>query len=288
MSLVLYINPNSGSDQGSGNQNSPYKTLTHALRQSRAGATLRLNAGVYSATNQEVFPLIIPVGVTVIGNEADRGQSVTITGSGSYNSASFQQQNVTIVLSDRAQLLGVTVTNRVDKGTGVWIESAAPVVKSCRFVHSKRDGVLATGKALPLIENSLFFENGASGIQIMRNAKGEIRDNIFRRTGHGIAVGNEAAPLLAKNQILENRSGIVLSRSARPVLRHNRVENNQVDGLFIRESAFPDIGQSQDLGFNIFRNNGDHDVRNETNRPLLSVGNQINPNRPYPPVKPEC
>ena len=282
MSLVLYINPLSGNDRGSGSQSSPFRTLTHALRQSQTGATLRLTSGEYSAANQEIFPLLIPVGVIIIGSEADQGQFVLIKGSGLYNSPSFQQQNVTIVLNDRAQLLGVTVTNPIAKGTGVWIESAAPVVKSCRFVHSKRDGVFATGKAgntLPLIENSLFLENGASGLHIVRNAKGEIRNNTFRRTGYGIAVGNQAAPLLIDNQLLENRSGIVLSDSARPVLRQNQVKNSQTDGLLMQESAFPDIGQSQDLGGNIFLNNGGHDVRNETARPLISAGNQINPNR---------
>ena len=279
MALVLYINPTSGNDQGSGSQTSPYRTLTHALRQSQTGATLHLMAGVYSAANQEVFPLIIPVNVTIIGNESDQGQSVKITGSGSYESASFNLQKVTIVLQDQAQLRGVTVTNPIAQGTGVWIESTTPIVKNCRFIHSKRDGVFATGNALPLIENNLFFENAASGIHIVRNAKGEIRKNTFRRTGHAIAVGDDAAPLLANNWIAENSSGIVLSRSARPVLRQNRVENNQADGLSIKQSAFPDIGQSQDLGGNIFRNNGDYDVRNETTRSLLSAGNQINPNR---------
>ena len=280
MALVLYINPLSGSDRGSGSQNSPYRTITHALQQAPAGATLRLTAGVYSTTNnQEVFPLIIPVGVIVIGSEADLGQSVIITGSGSYNSSSFNQQNVTIVLNDQAQLRGVTVTNPAAKGTGVWIESAAPLVNRCRFVHSKRDGVFATGNALPLIQDSRFLENGASGLHIVRNAKGEIRRNTFRRTGYGIAVGDHTAPLLAENQVLENRSGIVLSGFTRPVLRQNRVENNQTDGLLMRESAFPDIGQSQDLGGNIFHNNDGYDIRNDTVRPLISAGNQINPNR---------
>ena len=278
MSLILYINPLSGRDQGSGSQNSPYRTISYALRQAQAGATLRLAAGVYRTTNPEVFPLIIPADVSVIGSEVDQGQSVIITGSGSYASSSFNQQEVTIVLNDRAQLIGVTVTNAGPQGTGVWIESAAAVVKSCRFVRSKRDGVLVTGNALPLIRDSLFSENGASGLHIVRNAKGEIRRNIFHRTGYGVAVGDSAAPLLAENQMKENRAGIVLSRSARPVLRQNQVENNQADGLLMQGSAFPDIGQSQDLGGNLFQNNR-YDVRNETARPLLSAGNQINPNR---------
>ena len=279
MSPVLYINPLSGRDQGSGGQTAPYRTITYALRQVQAGSRLQLAAGVYSTTTQEVFPLIIPVGVIVIGNEVDQGQSVLITGSGLYDSPSFNQQKVTLVLQDRAQLIGVTVTNSVDQGTGVWIESAAPVISSCRFVRSKRDGVLITGNGLPLIQDSLFSENGASGLHIVRNAKGEIRRNTFRRTGYGVAVGDDAAPLLVDNHILENRSGLVLSRSARPVLRQNRVENNQADGLLMQASAFPDIGQSQDLGRNIFRHNQDYDVRNETARPLLSAGNHINPNR---------
>ncbi|MDJ0702413.1 MAG: S-layer homology domain-containing protein [Leptolyngbyaceae cyanobacterium MO_188.B28] len=279
MSPVLYINPRSGRDQGPGSQQDPYRTISYALRQVQAGARLQLAAGVYNTANREVFPLIIPIGVIIIGNTVDQGQSVLITGSGLYDSPSFNRQQVTIVLQDRAQLTGVTVTNLANQGKGVWIESAAPVISNCRLIQSKSDGVFITGNALPLIQDSLFSENGASGLHIVRNGKGEIRRNTFRRTGYGVAVGDEAAPLLEDNHISENQSGVVISRSARPVLRKNRVENNQKDGLLMQASAFPDIGQRQDLGQNIFRNNRDYDVRNETTRPLLSAGNDINPNR---------
>ncbi len=70
---VLVVNPVSGSDTtGNGSSEKPYKTLTKALavvkNSTTPGLTIQLAAGQYSATSGEVFPIIVPTGVTINGS----------------------------------------------------------------------------------------------------------------------------------------------------------------------------------------------------------------------------
>ncbi|MEO0455940.1 MAG: S-layer homology domain-containing protein [Cyanobacteria bacterium P01_A01_bin.114] len=271
---VFYINPASGNDQNAGTAQAPLKSITRALRQAQSGARLQLEAGVYQSETGEQFPIKIPTGVTVSG----QGGTVLITGGGAMATAEFGQQQITLVLADRAQLRGVTVTNPLDQGIGVWIERGSPILVRNRLVKCRRDGVYVTGNALPIILENEFIENAASGLFMVRQAKGEVRQNIFRKTGYGIALSDQAAPLLVANQVIENKAGIVISRSARPVLRQNRVENNQTVGLWVQDSAAPDLGHSQDPGKNTVQHNAEWNLRSDVRAAVTSAGNQLNPN----------
>jgi parallel beta-helix repeat protein len=276
---VFYVNPRSGSDSAAGDQANPYRTLTRALRQAVAGTTIRLSLGTYSPATGEVFPLVIPAGVAIVGNEASKGNGIVIDGGGTYTSPTFNQQSVGMLLQNDVQLRGVTMINRTVRGSGVWIESTNPTIANCTFGNCGREGIFATGTANPAIFDNVFQQNAASGMSIVRNAKGEIRRNLCQRTGYGIAIGDHAAPLLTDNRTSDNRSGIVLSGSARPVLRNNILENNTSDGLTVLNSAVPDLGKTQDPGGNVFQTNREADLRNSTAVAVLSVGNQLNPAR---------
>ncbi|HEY9806056.1 MAG TPA: DUF1565 domain-containing protein, partial [Candidatus Obscuribacterales bacterium] len=142
---TLYVNPAAGNDAANGTQAAPLKTLTRALQQARAGTTIQLVAGTYSTASGEVFPLAVPAGVTVVGNESNKGSGVLIEGSGEYISPTFARQNITLRLENTAQLRGVTVTNRAQRGTAVWFESTAPTVANNTFTNCAREGVFATG-----------------------------------------------------------------------------------------------------------------------------------------------
>ena len=269
---VLYVNP-AGSGQGNGTRQSPFATLTQALRQASSGTTIQLEAGTYGS--RESFPLIVAVGVTIVGI----GGTVIIRGGGLLATEEFGSQSVTLQLQDRAQIRSVTVTNPQSQGVGVWLEQGSALLTRCRFQGCGRDGVFVTGDALPVLLANQFSENQASGLFMVRSSKGEVRENRFEQTGYGIAISDQAAPLLIDNEVVNNKAGIVLSRSARPVLRQNRVRRNQTSGLWVQDTAQPDVGQSQDLGGNEFRDNGQWDVRNESRQALTSAGNYLNPNR---------
>lgn len=273
---TLYVNPATGKDTNSGSRQSPFKTLTRALKVT-SPAIIQLAAGTYSTANQEVFPLIIPEGVTVVGNEANKGAGIVISGSGEYQSPSFGVQNVTLVLLNKASLRGVTITNPTAKGTGVWIENTAPHIANNTFTNCGREGVFTSGTAKPSILDNVFLQNAASGLFMARNSKGEVLRNVLQKNPLGIAISDFAAPVITHNKLSDNRTAIALSRNARPVLRHNLILKNSQGGLLVNENAVPDLGNTQDVAGNIFSDNGGFDIQNNSTQSLISVGNQLNP-----------
>ncbi|BAY35870.1 hypothetical protein NIES2111_01870 [Nostoc sp. NIES-2111] len=273
---TVYVNPVSGNDANTGSRQSPFKTLSRALK-TTPPAIIYLAAGTYNTANQEIFPLVIPEGVMVVGNEANKGSGILISGGGEYQSPSFSVQNVTLVVLNKASIRGVTVTNPVAKGTGVWIESTAPNIANNTFTNCGREGVFTSGTAKPAILDNVFVQNAASGLFMARNSKGEVLRNVFQKNPLGIAISDFAAPLIANNKLSENRTAIALSRNARPVLRNNFIFKNTQGGLLVNENALPDLGNTQDAAGNIFNNNGEFDIQNATAQQLISVGNQLNP-----------
>jgi parallel beta-helix repeat protein len=304
--LELYVHPTQGDDTATGDSVAPFKTLTYALKQAihrlarlanteanteantaafnsevpgtlSSSIVIQLSRGTYSAETGEEFPLLVPTGIAVTGNMPMQGKGTVLEGSGSYRSASFGLQNVTVVLEGKAEFQGVTVTNLAEKGTGIWIESARPTVSGCTLAQCSREGILVTGTANPEISSCLFQGNQGSGLTLVRQARGEIRNNVMQQNGFGMAISDQAAPIVSNNQITENQSGLVISGMAAPILRGNALTKNKEDGLAVFGKAQPDLGQFNDPAGNRFRNNQRCDLHNATASPLTAVGNQLNP-----------
>jgi parallel beta-helix repeat protein len=274
---TVYVSPITGNDSNTGTRLSPFKSITRALKNTKTPIIIQLGSGNYNRNTGELFPLVIPVGALLVGNEANKGKDIIISGSGEYQSLSFGKQNITLLLLGDASLLGVTVINPTAKGTGVWIESAVPTVANCTFLNCTREGIFMTGNAKPGIMDNVFTNNQVSGLVIARSSKGDILRNVFTNNGLGIAVSDNAAPLIANNKISGNKTAIALSRDAKPVLRQNLITNNSQGGLLINGNASPDLGQPQDPADNIFREQGNFDLQNITSQTIISVGNQLNP-----------
>lgn len=272
---TLYVNPVVGNDANTGSRLNPYKTLTRALRGTTTAKIIQLAPGTYSTASGEVFPLVIPARVIVLGNQATLGQGMVISGSGEYQSPGFGVQNITFLLLGDAQLMGVTVTNATAKGTGVWIESSVPTLANNTFLNCGREGVFVTGTAKPAILNNAFVQNAAGGLVMARHSKGEVLRNVLQKNALGIAISDFAAPMVANNNLSENRTAIALSRDARPVLRNNLIEKNTQGGLLINGNAVPDFGSTQESAGNIFRDNQQFDVQNLTSNQVVSAGNYL-------------
>ncbi|MFN6486470.1 MULTISPECIES: DUF1565 domain-containing protein [unclassified Nostoc] len=275
--VTLYVNPLTGNDTNTGSRLSPFKSLTRALNLTKIPTIIHLESGTYSAASGEVFPLIVTGRATVVGNEANKGAGIVISGSGEYQSPSFGMQNITLLLLDNASLLGVTVTNASTKGTGIWIESAAPTLANNTLSDCGREGVFTTGTARPAILDNIFVQNTASGLVMAGHSQGEVLRNVFQRNSLGIAISDFAAPTIANNKLSENRTAIALSRNAQPVLRQNLMTKNTQGGLLVNGNAVPDLGNIQDPADNIFRDHHEFDLYNATTQKLISVGNQLNP-----------
>ncbi|MEQ8963120.1 MAG: S-layer homology domain-containing protein, partial [Coleofasciculus sp. C2-GNP5-27] len=263
-----------------GDQSAPFKTLSKALQQAQADTTIQLAAGTYNATSGEIFPLQVPSGVKLVGNEGNKGNGIVIEGNGEYISPTLAQQNITLLLEDTTEVRGVTVTNKATRGTGIWIESTDPTIANCTFTECNREGVLATGTAKPNVVDNDFIDNGGNGISFTKNAQGEIKDNTCKKAGYGISIDGNATPRVVNNLISENRLGVGVSEDSKPILRNNTIEDNQDYGIAVTGNGEPDLGKSQDdPGNNIFRNNGQFAILNSSDNTLVSWGNQLTSNQ---------
>lgn len=278
---IIYVNPQSGTDaDGAGtNETSPYKTITFALQEAQTNTIIQLAPGTYSSETGEQFPLTIPQGVTLRGDEASKGQATLITGSGRYTSRTFAGQNITILAQDNSVITGVTVTNQERRGTGIWVESTNPKITNSTFTNNNRDGVFITGTGNPTVAGNIFIQNSGNGVSVAKSAKGEIRGNLFQDTGFGLAIGGNSTPLIVENQILQNVDGLFISNSAQPILRKNVIQNNTRDGIVAISQAQPDLGSAQEAGGNLIRNNKRYDVNNATQSQILAIGNDIDENK---------
>ncbi|MEQ9238557.1 S-layer homology domain-containing protein [Coleofasciculus sp. E2-BRE-01] len=280
MAQTLYVNPATGNDSATGDQSAPFKTLSKALQQAQADTTIQLTAGTYNATSGEIFPLQVPSGVKLVGNEQNKGDGIVIEGNGEYISPTLAKQNITLLLEDTTEVRGVTVTNKATRGTGIWIESTDPTITNCTFTQCDREGVLATGTAKPNVVDNDFIDNGGNGISFTKKAQGEIKDNTCKGAGYGISIDGEATPRIVDNLITENRFGVGISVDSKPILRDNTIEDNEEYGIAVTGNAEPDLGKSQDdPGNNIFRNNGKFAILNSSKNTLLSWGNQLTTNQ---------
>ncbi|MEQ8537691.1 MAG: S-layer homology domain-containing protein [Coleofasciculus sp. D1-CHI-01] len=280
MAQTLYVNPATGDDSATGDQSAPFKTLSKALQQAQADTTIQLAAGTYNATSGEIFPLQVPSGVKLVGNEQNKGDGIVIEGNGEYISPTLAQQNITFLLEDTTEVRGVTVTNKATRGTGIWIESTDPTITNCTFTECDREGVLATGTAKPKVVENDFIDNGGNGISFTKKAQGEIKNNTCKGAGYGISIDGEATPRVVDNLITENRFGVGISVDAKPILRNNTIEDNEEYGIAVTGNAEPDLGKSQDdPGNNIFRNNGKFAILNSSKNTLVSWGNALTSNQ---------
>jgi len=270
---IIYVDPQSGQDSPSNGKSisAPLRTITFALRGAASGSVIQLSSGQFTSATGEVFPLIVPSAVTIQGQIASQGQGVLIEGSGSFLSRTFGKQNVTMVGQSNAQILGITVTNRESRGTGIWVESANPIIRSSTFTNSLREGIFVAGNSAPIIENNVFTKNSANGLSIVNSSSGEIRGNNFQQTGFGISIGGDSSPLIENNQIQQNRSGIVIGNKAKPTLRGNRIASNSDDGVVVIPGAQPNLTN----GSNSVQSNGRFDLYASQDIINAAGGNQI-------------
>ena len=272
---TVFVNPQTGSNSNNGSDNAPFKTLTHALSVASTNSIIKLAPGNYTRNSGEVFPIQLKSGVTVQGEPSDRGQNVIIQGSGLFLSKTSARQQITILGTDRAGLLGVTVSNLDPQGYGLWIESSSPVVTDSTFTSNGHDGVSIVGNSAPILKNNYFYNNGANGITIYGTSRPEIRDSIFEKTGFGINITQNSAPRITGNRITGNKDGIVVQGRATPIFRSNVIDGNDRDGLVTIATSRPDLGTKTDQGNNTFMNNGGLDINARSNSQVIpAAGNQ--------------
>ncbi|MDX1978090.1 MAG: DUF1565 domain-containing protein [Pseudanabaenaceae cyanobacterium bins.68] len=299
-SQVIYVAPGSN---GNGTQVAPYGSITAALNSNpQPGTIIQLAPGSYTPETGEVFPLKLAPGLTLRGNDSNKGKDVIIQGGGVFISPTFARQNIALLAGDETVIAGITLTNANPRGYALWLESSEDVIlRNNSFVGTTHDGVFLTGRTVALISSNIFSKNRANGISAVGSSKGEISDNLFENTGFGLAIGQQSQVAVVNNRILNNRSGVVISNLAKPVLRGNLIKGSQEDGVVVikdrKGQPAPDLGTIADAGRNVFTDNKGKDINNASGVTLVAVGNQLSRQKiagevdlnlpPEPPAPPQ-
>jgi hypothetical protein len=110
----FYVNAPAGSDTNLGTQTSPFKTITHAMSLSKSGSTVQVAPGTYDVPNGEIFPITVPAGALLIGDETNKGGGSTptsIVGGGLAPGATAGTVGVALLPGTGSTIAGFTVTN---------------------------------------------------------------------------------------------------------------------------------------------------------------------------------
>src|SRR2546430_2648325 len=109
----FYVNALTGSDTNRGTQASPFKTITHAMSLSKSGSTVQVAPGTYDVANREIFPITVPAGVLLIGDETPKGGGSTPTSivRGGQRPASPVGTSAALLPGTGSTIAGFTITN---------------------------------------------------------------------------------------------------------------------------------------------------------------------------------
>src|SRR5260221_12696181 len=113
---VYYVNALAGLNTNSGTQISPLKTITYALSVAkRSGSTVHVLPGAYNVANGEVFPITVPAGVLLIGDEPNKGGGSTppsIVGGGGQAPGATARGGVALSPGARSPNAGGSITQQ--------------------------------------------------------------------------------------------------------------------------------------------------------------------------------
>lgn len=229
---VLHVNASSGNDTtGDGSQLQPYQTITHALNRAEANTLILLASATYSTESGETFPLRLQPGVTIQGMAGPNAADIVIQGSGNYYSNTAGMQHVAVLGADHAGLANVTVSNPHPEGIGLWIEAGSPIVIDSAFFQNGATGVYIAGPGAPVIRGNYFLSNGRAGLVIAGPSTAKVEANVFENTGVGITVAPESAPEIINNHISGNLDGLIVHAEARPRLQGNQIVHNRRNSI---------------------------------------------------------
>ena len=179
---IFYVDAVNGDDANAGTSTAPLKTITQAFTLVPAGGTVYVAPGTYDTTNGETFPIDVPAGVELIGDEPNKGAGGTptlITGGGGYVTPAGTI-TVATATGDGATIAGFTI--RGPGQYGVALLDPAGTVRNNTITGSFAGMVIK--------------RDGAGGHAITGNA-------ITGNANYGMWIQpNQAAPVLAEDNII--------------------------------------------------------------------------------------
>ena len=228
-----------------------HPSVTAALAVATDGDVVQVAEGTFSpSTTGELFPLVVPDGVTLEG--AGAGLSVL----DAEGTASVIR--IDAASTGTARVTGFTITGgSADRGGGVQIEGGSPEIAHNLILANvallRGSGINVQGDATPWIHHNVVWEStdldldhfgDPHGIQCGIESAGLIEHNLVGRTdSNGLFVQESAAPTIRHNIFYENGiegwrgRGICNFGAAGTVIAHNLFHGNVISALVMRDAS---------------------------------------------------
>jgi len=191
---VFFVNASSvGSDAGAdtnpGTQALPFKTITHAMTVATSGSTVQVEPGIYDTLNNgETFPIVVPTGVLLIGDEANKGGGTSIVGRGPAP-AGFAASSVTLLPGTGSTIAGFTITpDATSVGyDGLLLSNGSVTLRNNTVTGASRYGMEVDASTNHVITGNQIVSNGGSGLGFVKGGVGsKVETNVITANGVGV------------------------------------------------------------------------------------------------------
>ncbi len=200
--IAWYVDAVAGNNGNPGTEAEPFLTLTHTLSVAQDGDVVKVQPGRY---DNEAFPLVVPPGVTLLGDEPGRGDHANaftvIEGVG----PSFFNMSATFQMGPRSSLVGLSIVATMPAagaGVAVIVAEDNVEIRACTIRNAHRDAIYVSNRAgfppvrgVAIIDNDIRDNDAGYGLILV----GEIRSCRVERSGFfrnrvGVGVFCDEAP----------------------------------------------------------------------------------------------
>ncbi len=171
----IYVDAVTGDDANDGSLGAPKRTITAALAAAIRGQVVAVFPGQYDAQHGEVFPILLPAGVTLIGDPDNQGLGATETRILGQGMVDFETSAAIDVQTD-AEIRGFAITSSSDPlSFGIFVDVDATIEHNT-FDFSYGGVRLAGGGSLTRLNT---FETTVRGVDGCDGGTGVVAENHF-------------------------------------------------------------------------------------------------------------
>src|SRR5690242_4214948 len=197
-SPTFYVNASSGSDANPGTQASPFKTITFAMTQATtSGSTVQVEPGQYDAMNNgETFPITVPAGVLLIGDEATKGAGTTpggtptsIIGKGPAPAGFSAATTVTVFPGTGSTVAGFNITSDTNSfgHDTLFLGNGSVTLRNNTVTGATRYGVEVDATTNHVISGNRILNNGGAGLGFVKGGAGsKVESNVITGNSFGV------------------------------------------------------------------------------------------------------
>src|SRR5713101_7554233 len=196
---IYYVSA-AGADANPGTQSLPFKTITHAMSvATTSGSTVHVSPGTYDTPgNNEVFPITVPAGVLLIGDETNKGGGNTptsIVGGGLAPGAAAGSIGVALLPGMGSTIAGFTITNANGSFTerrGLILRKNTVTLRNNTVTGATHKvGVYVDASTNHVMTGNRIVDNGGSsagsGLAFSKGGVGsKVENNVITGNGFGV------------------------------------------------------------------------------------------------------